>query len=268
MKVKHLQLNTSILRSPKKIIELISSLKIDVASLQEVAYKEGMQSPLKKLADKLGFFYVEGVHFCQESDGLKLAVAVISRFPIVDYYVNYYNSPNYEPKLIKKDDLIGKDILGDNKQDDNFPGSRGLKHCLKSRAILTVLVDTGKGLLRIVTTHYTVSDHCTETIQMYEMSKMINSLVKYTNNEIPTIFSGDLNIRAKSYSVSKLSETLTCHTSKITDTLSNSHVAKQCDFPGGLAIDHVFSKGLVHHKTAAIDVDFSDHKAILSEFEI
>jgi len=267
MKIKHLQLNTSILRSPEKVIRLVREGEIDVACLQEITYTNGEQSPLVKLVGDIGYFYIEGVHFCQESNNQLLAAAIISKFPIVDYYVNYYNSPEYEPKLIKESDLIGKNILGDNEEVDNFPGSRGLKHWLKSRAILTAVVDTGEGMLRVMTTHYTVSDHCTETVQMYEMSKIISSLVKFSNNKIPTIFSGDLNIRPESYSVAKLSEVMTCHTKDIGDTLAKTHIARQHGFPDGLALDHVFSKGLAHKQTGVLDVDFSEHKAVISVFE-
>lgn len=267
MKLKHLQLNTSVLRSPEKVMDFIKSNEIDIACLQEVTYKQDEVSPLKKMAEDLGMRYIEGVHFCQEINQQILATAIISRWPIVDFYVNYYNSPDFQPKLIKESDLIGQNILGDNEKVDNFPGSRGLKHWLKSRAILTTLIDTGNGLLRAMTSHYTVSDHCTETIQMYEMSKLIKSLVEHSNNQIPTIFSGDLNIRPESYSVSKLSEVMTCHTADIKDTLSKTHVARQHGFPEGLAIDHVFSKGLSHISTNTVDIDFSEHKAVISEFE-
>lgn len=267
MKIKHLQINTSISRSPEKVIEFIKNNNIDLACLQEVTYIEGSESPFKKLAVEMGYFYTEGVHFCQESNKQVLAVAIISRWPAIDFHVSYYNTSDYEPKLIKESDLIGKNILADNEKVDNFEGSRGLKHWLKSRGVLTVIVDTGDGLLRAITTHYTVSDHCTETIQMYEMSKLVKSLVKFSNQNIPTIFSGDLNIRPESYSVSKLSEVMNCHTSKIGDTLANGHIARQHGFPNGLAIDHVFSKGLKHQSTDTIEIDFSEHKAVVSEFE-
>lgn len=38
MKIKHLQLNTSVLRSPEKIVQFILDNDIDVACLQEIAY--------------------------------------------------------------------------------------------------------------------------------------------------------------------------------------------------------------------------------------
>lgn len=266
MNIRHLQINTSLSRSPGSIIEFISQNNIDIACLQEVTYTSGSESPFKKLASDTGFFYTEGVHFCQDSNQQILAVAIISRWPFIDFSCNYYNAPDYEPKLIKEADMIGKNILADDEKTDNFEGSRGLKLWLKSRCILTALLNTHNGLLRVMTTHFTVSDHCTETIQMYEMSKLIKSLIKFSRQEIPTIFSGDLNIRPQSYSVQKISEVMTCHTSQIGDTLSLNHIARQHGFPNGLPIDHVFSRGLEYHSTQTIEVPFSEHKAVVSQF--
>lgn len=267
MKIKHLQLNTSILRSPEKVMQFIKDFEIDIACLQEVVYQIGKESPLQELAKESGYFYQEAVDFEFLPNSQVIAEAIISKLPIVDYQISYYNSENYEPKVINEKDLIGSNILADNETVDNFPGSRGLKHWLKSRAILNALVDTGNGFLRAITTHYTVSDHCTETLQMYEMSKMVKSMVKYSNSKIPTIFSGDLNIRAESYSVSQISEIMECHTKNFIDTLSEKHVARQHGFPKGLAIDHVFSRGLKHIYTKSEEIEFSEHKAIVSEFE-
>lgn len=77
-----------------------------------------------------------------------------------------------------------------------------------------------------------------------------------------------MNIRAKSYSVEMINQVINCHTLQIQDTLSDHHRAKKTDFPNGLAIDHVFSNGLRHIHTFANQIDFSDHKAILSQFDI
>jgi endonuclease/exonuclease/phosphatase (EEP) superfamily protein YafD len=95
---------------------------------------------------------------------------------------------------------------------------------------------------------------------------MINSIIK-NSAPIPTVFSADLNIRPQSYSVTKISEVLTCHTADFTDTLSPSHKVKQDNvFPDGLAVDHVFSKGIKHLDTKGLVVDFSEHQALITNF--
>ncbi|PIZ44968.1 hypothetical protein CO180_03075 [candidate division WWE3 bacterium CG_4_9_14_3_um_filter_41_6] len=264
MTIRHLQLNSSVLRDPKAIAKFMTDNSIDVACLQEIAYPIGSSSPLPELLGS-EFNYVEGVHYHHVKSNQSIGVAVISKFPIVDVVRLYYNTSDYSPKTISENDNFVGTIINDSPQ-DIYQGSRGIRHAVKSRCILSVLVQTSNGLLRVVTTHFTVSDVCTETMQMFEMSQLLKSFVKNAT-DVPTIFSGDLNIRAQSYSVEKIKEELTCHTEELTDTLSKTHIAKKTDFPSGLAIDHVFSKNLKHLSTRMQDVDFSEHKALVSEFE-
>jgi endonuclease/exonuclease/phosphatase family metal-dependent hydrolase len=259
--IKHLQLNTSVLRAPNEIVTFFQENKIDVACFQEVSFPIGSRSPLHELAERNNLQYTEAVHFHYLPKQQNIGVGILSRFPIIDSVVLYYNSPEYAPKNIETDNLINDGPL------PHMPGSRGIAHSIKSRAILSVLVQTPTGPVRVITTHFTVSDLCTETFQMLEMSKMIWSLVSHAK-DIPTIFSADLNIRAQSYSVLKISQAMECHSKDFTDTLSANHGAKQKDFPDGLAVDHVFSKGLEHISTDLVEVDFADHKALVSEFNL
>jgi len=265
MQINHLQLNTSILKDPKAIINFINENSIDLAFVQEIVYPIDKESPLTKLLYS-EYFYEEGIHFHYLPKNQKVGIGIISRWPIIDKTCIYYNSESYQPKEISGNSPLSGELI-DDVMTDNFPGSRGLKHSQKSRCILNCLISTPEGLLRAISTHFTVSDLCTETTQMYEMSLIINSLVK-NSKDLPTILSADLNIRAQSYSVLKISEVLTCHTKNLKDTLSDKHVAKKTDFPEGLAIDHVFSKGLEHLETNAIEVDFSNHKAVVSKFNL
>jgi|GEM_PF-7050400 len=265
MTFNHLQLNTSTLRDTAKVAELIKSYDLDFACLQEIAYPIGQVSPLKELlGDKLN--YIDGVHFHYLPKNQSIGVAVVSKYPVIDVVRTYFNTPNFQPKTIKPEDEFSGTLLNDSAA-EGFPGSRGIKHSIKSRCILSVLIETKVGLVRVVTTHFTVSDVCTETTQMFQMAQQVNSLVG-NSMAVPTIFAADLNLRAQSYSVEKLKEVLTCHTQDLKDTLAVSHPAKKNNFPDGLAIDHVFSKGLKHEGTETLDIDYADHKAVLSRFSL
>ncbi|MEI6887218.1 MAG: endonuclease/exonuclease/phosphatase family protein [bacterium] len=264
MKIIHLQLNTSTLKDPESIIQFIKDNQIDVACLQEVSYTIGTQSPLRNMLPK-GFYYSEGINYIHESSNRVSTEAIISKFPIIDEMRTYYNSPSNQPLVIKKEDELSGSVMNDVSSKD-FPYSRGVKHSIKPRCVLSILVQTPSGFMKVINSHFNVSDLCTETTQMFDMSKIVYSLIK-NSKDYPTIFSGDLNIRAKSYSVEKIKEVLTCHTEEIKDTLAVNHVARK-DFPEGLPIDHVFSKGMQHLSTKTVDIDFSDHKAIISEFEM
>lgn len=265
MNLKHLQLNTSILKNPEKVANFIQDNNVDIACLQEVCYSIGGENPLIPLILKNHFFYANGVHFYYHPNNQTLSVGIVSRWPIIDYVCWYYNTPNYLSKNIQSSDQLFSDLINNNYPE--FTSSRGLINSIKSRCILSALIQTPGGLVRAITTHFTVSDLCTETPQMYDMSQMVYSIIK-NSSPLPTIFSADLNIRAQSYSVSKISEALTCHSADLVDTLSPSHKSKIKDFPQGLAVDHVFSSQLKHLDTTTIDVDFSEHKALISNFKI
>lgn len=264
MDLKHLQLNTSILRQPQKVANFIIDNQIDFACLQEICYPIGGQSPLKDLVEPQKYFYAEGIHFHYQPNNQTLAVAIVSRYPIINFQTWYFNSLDFGPKNITAQDQLFGDLINNNFPD--YPASRGLINEVKSRCILSTLIQTPVGLIRVLTTHFTVSDLCVETSQMYQMSLMINSIIK-NSSSVPTIFSADLNIRPQSYSVTKISEVLTCHTSEFTDTLSPTHKVKEKNiFPEGLAVDHVFSKDLKHLNTQKNIIDFSEHQALISEF--
>lgn len=260
MIIKHLQLNTSVLRSPEKVAEFVEKNDTTIACLQEIAYPINGENPLVELLAKQNLHYIDGVHFHYLPKNQNIGVGIVSKFPVIDYLRFYYNTDTYLPKEISVDNLID-DVP------DNFPASRGLRNSIKSRCILVCLLQTPVGLVRVITTHYTVSDLCSETGQMFEMSKIIRSLIK-SSNDIPTIFSTDMNVRFHSYSGYTLAEVMECHTKDFTDTLTSNHKAKVRDFPEGLAIDHVFSRGLKHMSSEAIEIDFSEHKAVVSEFEL
>lgn len=265
MVYKHLQLNTSKLANPEKVFEFITTNKIDIACLQEVVYPTGEISPLKKLADSTGLHYLEGVSFQSAVDNLTVSEAIISRYPFDYHYVLYYNAPNNEPKVITREDILGA-LIHDSAA-LSFPGSRSVKHVVKSRCIIIGLIKTPDGVLRVITTHFPLSDFCIEISQMLDMAKLIIAHLKYAQ-QVPTLLSGDLNVRSGSYSVELLSSIMECHTKELTDTLASGHEAKKHDFPEGLAIDHVFSSGLLHNTTSTVEVDFSNHKAIISDFSV
>lgn len=265
MNITHLQLNTSLLNSPDKIVDFIISNNVDLACLQEICYPIDGINPLPPLLKSHGYHAVEGIHFFYLPNNQSLAVNLISRWPILDYHTWYYNTPDYQPKTIKAEDQLFGDLINNNFP--NYPASRGLINSLKSRCLISATIQTPSGIVRLISTHFNISDLCVELNSMYDMSLLINSVVK-NSASIPTIFSADLNIRSQSYSVAKISEVLTCHTAEFTDTLSSTHRAKKSDFPQGLATDHVFSTGLTHQSTKTVEIDFSEHLALVSQFSL
>lgn len=266
MIIRHLQLNTSALKSPVEIVEYLVANDVDVACLQEIVYPTGSVSPIKELAEKEGYQYLEAVHFTYLDKNLTVGLAILTKFPIEDYDTLYFNTENYQPKEISDKDFVGEILVEDDNIKESM-ASRGLKHSVKSRAILTATVSIDGKKVRMISINYTVSSWATETEQMFKMSQLLTSKVQFSK-DLPTIVSGDMNLQSDSYSVALIKTQLQHHSGRLKSTLSESHRALATDFPDGLAVDHVFSKGLKHISTEANQIDFSDHKVLLSEFEL
>lgn len=260
--IRHLQCNTYSLRHPQKILEYFHSNQIDIATLQEISLPIEESNNFASLCQSQNLHYVQGVHWYDCETQKIFAVGILSRYSVLDYSCLYHNGENFGPKYITSSNLI--DNL-EGLSSSQFSSSRGLRYSAVSTCIIQALLKINDQYLKVITTHYPVSDNCIEFPAMYELSHQIKSLVTHGSN-LPIIFSGDLNIRTQSYSVRELSEVLTCHSGNLSDTLSDSHPVRNRDFPSGLAVDHVFSRGLIHHQTAANQVDFSDHKMVISHF--
>ena len=262
MIIKHLQGNTYLLNNTQAVAEFIDLQNVDVACLQEVIVAENELDRLKELLENKGFHYKYAMHLFNSENKLKEGLAIASKYPIIDSMVLYHN-----PKQITHDDVFGKPLIGYDP--NNFhPASRALTFGAFSTAILTVtLALPNNKYVKVINTHFPVSDFCVELSSMYEIAGKITSLVKY-GQDMPMIFSGDLNIRTQSYSVELIETVLTCHTKDIDDTLAAHHKAKVRGAVSKLAVDHVFSKKLKHLETKTQEVEFSDHKMLVSEFEM
>lgn len=267
MKIKHLQLNTAILRSPEQVVNFILENDVDIANLQEIAYQIDGENPIHQLIKNSELEYIEGISFDYLPKNIRTGVGIITRFKVLDEVRLYHNSGSYMPKVIDNSSFEGDQIVNEEEAPSKFKRSRGLRNSVKSRCTLAALLEVSGVRLRSICTQFSVSDKCTELPAMYDMAKLLASFID-NSSDIPTILTGDLNIQQNSYSVNHLRKSLDYFSSEITDTLSNSHRAKNFDFPQGLATDHVFGKKIKHISTKAIDVEFADHKALISEFEI
>ncbi len=121
--------------------------------------------------------------------------------------------------------------------------------------------------IRNVTSHFTVSYLCTETMQMIQQTRSLLSFLKNTKS-LPTIFTGDLNIHPDSASIKMLTEELVLVNKNNSNTLNpNVHgVFKR--LPEGLNVDYIFQKGFEVSKWSVPNISVSDHLPIIAELEI
>lgn len=121
---------------------------------------------------------------------------------------------------------------------------------------------------RNLTTHFTVSKECTETLQITQQSDSICEFIK-NNRDMPTIFSGDLNIHEQSYSINNIESVLEMVTKSQQNSLNPKiHPAFKNNLPNGMKVDYIFQKGF---KTIDVDhplVSISDHLPVIAKLEL
>ena len=122
-------------------------------------------------------------------------------------------------------------------------------------------------IIRNITSHFSVSFKCTETLQMVRQSRQVVDFLK-KGKEIPTIFSGDLNITKDSVSIKSLESIMKNVSGEFTNTLDPSvHMLFQYQNEG-LAVDHIFQKGFEVISCTCPEVGISDHLPLVAELSI
>jgi len=121
-------------------------------------------------------------------------------------------------------------------------------------------------LIRNITTHFTVSYKCTETIQIIRQTKELLYFIDSVR-EMPTVFTGDLNISETSRSIEMLGKKLEPASKIIKNTLNPKVHGVFKNEPNGLKVDHVFQKGFSVVSCTSPEVNISDHLPVVAELE-
>lgn len=266
--MKVIQLNAWSFEYFNVMLEFLKQEKPDIINLQEVSvansHHTGDQniSPfevLKKELNMQGYFAPWiGIHHQGVTVG-HFGNAFLTNLEIIDYG-NFFEKtlPDY---FIREET---KEHTEASKNKEYFHFFEEPKNYVWS-----VLKYKGK-LVRNITTHYTVSYKCTETIQMINQTR---SVINYLENvkPLPTIFSGDLNIHDKSSSIAMLSKHLGMVNSDIKNTLNptvHPIFNSRSDSPNGIKVDYIFEKGFEVIKCVSPTVNISDHLPVIAEMDI
>ena len=266
--MKVIQLNCWKFNYLQEIIGFLKSEKPDIINLQEVSSGKfnknnfNIWEPFEHLKIELG---MDGIFApftgLQSEDGTfsEAGNGFLTNLEIVDFGINFEKS--LPPYTIYKDsdDLIQTVLKNDKSKYYNI--FREPKNFIWS-----VLQKDGK-YFRNITTHYTASYNCTETIQMLDQTESIISFLKQTK-DLPTIFTGDLNIHPNSASVAKLKQELTQLSCNEINTLNPKiHPAFSNGNPEGWKVDYIFEKGFEVKKYSVPQITISDHLPLVVEVE-
>lgn len=264
MNIKHLQFNTFLSKDIEQTINYILKNEIDIACLQEIKFDNDI-CILENICVKNNLYVCFAKANSYIDIGLCEGVAIISKYKIIDWCRHYLNSKIHQPNILKSINEFGDSRYYPTPKTHKF--SRNIAFHDTATVILTANIDIKGEIVRIITTHYTVTDNCTEVYDMVNTSYKVKSIVE-NSFKLPTIFSGDLNIILNSCSGDILSSCMECHTDLLDNTLHHNHNAVRYN-PPGYAIDHVFSNGFGNtEKSKSEEVDFSDHNAILTIFNL
>lgn len=123
-------------------------------------------------------------------------------------------------------------------------------------------------MIRLLTTHFHVSYDCLETLQIWQDAEKVAEYVDVLDT-VPTILTGDLNIRNESMAIKTLREKMTQHSEVFTNTLCRSvHPYFQRVPEGGLGIDHIFTKNISISDCQVREVTVSDHLPLVLDFSL
>ena len=281
MTLKIIQLNCWTLQYIDNTIELINTQKPDVVNLQEVVNTN------KLFVDKV----VDLSHY----DGQDLFQVIQKATGYKGYFAPSWSVTEPDGSLTHWGNafLTNLDILDCGHFYDKYGGEYEIKPkemepFYKSEDKITRYISNYKkplsfvwGLLqkdgiifRNLTTHFTVAYNPEfDTLQSIQQAEQVRNFV-VRSKDIPTIFTADTNLMAKTLSIKEIiGSALQLESGNLANTCNKRiHPAfdpkKAFHLRDCLPIDHIFQKGFVCTSIKVLeDVDYSDHCPLVAIFE-
>jgi endonuclease/exonuclease/phosphatase family metal-dependent hydrolase len=130
-------------------------------------------------------------------------------------------------------------------------------------------------VFRVITTHFTATPKCTETLQMIQEADAVCSFIDNVK-AVPTIFTGDLNIHQKAGVIETLKSRLELVNEESVNSLCKSnhqiflpkYQEMDPSLKNGLSVDYVFQKDFKVTKWEIPDIEVSDHLPVIVELEV
>lgn len=265
--MKLIHLNVESFKYFDALVDFLESEKPDILSLVEVTDGSffGPQwgerrDYVGELSRKFGWNSVFHPTVFRDMIGYKIALwaGVLSRFPLVVENQQYFGEQS--PTIVPNDSIS----FSDKPKYERYP------YAWKwSLPFLVTKVQTERWLIRLLTVHFHVSYDCLETLQIWQDAERV---VEYLNahDDMPTILTGDFNIRNESMAVKIIREKLTQQSESFINTLCRSIHPYFQRIPHGewLGIDHIFTKNVSVLSCDVRDVAVSDHLPLVLDFSL
>lgn len=185
--------------------------------------------------------------------------AVLSRYPVKIEQTFYLGEQ--EPTIWPHDHVV----FSDKPRYERYPHAWKL-----NMPFLITEIHTENWPLKLLTAHFHVSYECLETLQIWQDAERIVEYLDAHDQDIPTILTGDFNIRNESMAIKTLSEKLTQQSGSFINTLCRSIHPTFFDKPWHLWlwIDHIFTRNIAVSSCEVREVEVSDHLPIILNFDL
>ncbi len=267
--MKLIQLNVWCFNCGDDLLDFVSEQRPDILNLQEVVNpdfegfgknvsKQKNMDYFERLKNSFGFNGVFAPSFGVYNESGSVGYfgnAFLTNLPILDYFY-IYDKPL---------EIIS---LNHNIYNSDINTRRIGSFRLPTNILISVL-QIKNITIRNITTHFHVTEKCTETLQTVEHAERVCNLLE-NSKPIPTILSGDFNIHPQSYSIKKISEYLEMVNKNCVNSLNPEiHPAIiNGDLPNGVVVDYVFQTGFSVKTVDIPQITVSDHLPIIVELDI
>lgn len=266
--MKLIHLNVESFKYFDALVDFLEAEKPDIVSLVEVTdgaffgSQWGEQRDyVGELLKKFGWNSVFHPTVFRDMGGYRIALwaAVLSRFPVTVESQQYFWEQI--PTIVPNDSIS----FSDKPKYERYP------YAWKwSLPFLVTQVQTERWPVRLLTVHFHVSYDCLETLQIWQDAERVVDYLNSINDDMPTILTGDLNIRNESMAVKIIKDKLTQHSEWFKNTLCRSIHPYFHRVPDGdwLGIDHIFTKSISVSSCDVRDVVVSDHLPLVLDFSL
>ncbi len=265
--MKLIHLNVESFKYFDALVDFLENEKPDMLSLVEAT--DGVffgsewgqkRDYIGELCDKFGWNSVFHPTVFRDFGAHKISfgAAVLSSYPVAQIDALYIGDD--EPSIRPSDHIS----FSDKPKYERYPYAWKL-----NLPFLVTHVQTEKWSIRLLTVHFHVSYDCLETLQIWQDAEKVVEYLN-THGDMPTILTGDLNIRNESMAVKTLSAKLTQHSQQFRNTLTTSVHPYFHRVPDGewLGIDHIFTKNISVSSCSVKDVAVSDHLPLALDFSL
>jgi endonuclease/exonuclease/phosphatase family metal-dependent hydrolase len=268
MPLKIIQLNCWGFKYFEEIRAFLIAEQPDIINLQEVTTRRYLDEAgdyideLKRTLKMDGVFVPWKTTQFDDGSTISMGNATLTRLEMVDYG---YLFDRYLPKMKPETEAEYNRVIELCKINKNL--AYPLVFQESKNFIWSLLRYNGK-LIRNITSHFSVSQRCTEILQMIQQGDQVielyDQMAKY-----PTLFSGDLNIHQDSGVVQKLSTVFDIVNKGSINSLNKAiHPVFAYEKISDLKVDYIMQNGFKVIETHTPEITVSDHLPVIATLEI